>query len=65
MWITIVLLWNDTTSHVKWKKICIKGEGEGIFYNCTDHAPDGKKAKSYFVERMERNDPFSKDSVSH
>ena len=36
----------------------IRGEGEGIFYNCTDYVPDGKKAKSYFLERMERNDPF-------
>jgi tetratricopeptide (TPR) repeat protein len=38
-------------------EVCIKGEDEGVFYNCYMHDPDRQTERAW-VERMERYDPF-------
>jgi len=40
-------------------EVCIKGEDEGIFYNCHNHDP-GTQEKPSFLERMEQYDIFSR-----
>ncbi len=41
-------------------EVCIKGENEGIFYNCASHDPS-KHSKKVFLERIERYDIFAAD----
>ena len=43
----------------KIQEVCVKGDDEGIYYNCEDHDP-GIQTEPFFVERMERYDIFSK-----
>ena len=56
---------NDTASEERYhdpldiKEVCIKGEDEGIFYNCLRHDP-GTQLDPMFVERMERYDVFGR-----
>ncbi|WP_027006925.1 MBL fold metallo-hydrolase [Conexibacter woesei] len=40
-------------------EVCIKGENEGIFYNCSDHDP-GAQQSPMFLERLERYDMFGR-----
>lgn len=39
------------------REVCVKGENEGIFYNCTHHDPG---AEEVFLERLERFDVFGR-----
>ena len=38
---------------------CVKGENEGIFYNCGEHAPNGP-GRALFLEQLERFDVFGR-----
>jgi glyoxylase-like metal-dependent hydrolase (beta-lactamase superfamily II)/tetratricopeptide (TPR) repeat protein len=40
-------------------EVCIKGENEGIFYNCLGHDPEHQE-EPRFVERLERYDVFGR-----
>jgi hypothetical protein len=40
-------------------EVCVKGENEGVFYNCTHHNP-GKQPKPLFLEQLERFDVFGR-----
>ena len=56
---------NDMTTKEKYhsikniREVCVKGEDEGIFYNCILHDPSSQ-TRSYFVEKMERYDVFKR-----
>jgi tetratricopeptide (TPR) repeat protein len=39
------------------REVCVKGENEGIFYNCTHHDPG---AEHVFLEQLERFDVFGR-----
>jgi len=41
------------------REVCVKGENEGIFYNCHNHDPS-RQAERTFLERMERYDVFGR-----
>lgn len=41
-------------------EISVKGENEGIFYNCPDHEPAGHPGDPTFIERHERYDLFGR-----
>lgn len=56
---------NDCTPHERWsepsdiREVCIKGENEGIFYNCVWHDPgQAERGEEAFLERFERYDVF-------
>ncbi len=38
-------------------EVCVKGENEGIFYNCKEHDPSNQE-KEVFLEQLERFDIF-------
>lgn len=38
-------------------EVCVKGDDEGVFYNCNMHDPE-RQAERAWVERVERYDPF-------
>lgn len=40
------------------REVCVKGENEGMFYNCSNHDPS-RQAHPVFLERVERYDVFS------
>jgi tetratricopeptide (TPR) repeat protein len=40
-------------------EVCVKGENEGIFYNCTHHDP-GTQQTPLFLEQLERFDVFGR-----
>jgi hypothetical protein len=40
-------------------EVCVKGEDEGIFYNCKMHDPQ-RQPQPTWVERVERYDPFGR-----
>ncbi len=40
-------------------EVCVKGENEGIFYNCREHDPSGQDDPS-FLEQLERFDIFGR-----
>jgi len=40
------------------RDVCVKGENEGMFYNCSNHDPL-RYAQPVFLERVERYDVFS------
>ena len=40
-------------------EVCVKGENEGVFYNCAHHNP-GKQPKPLFLEQLERFDVFGR-----
>lgn len=40
------------------REVCVKGENEGMFYNCANHDPL-RYAHPVFIERIERYDVFS------
>jgi hypothetical protein len=40
-------------------EVCVKGENEGIFYNCAHHDP-GAQDEALFLERLERFDVFGR-----
>lgn len=42
------------------REVCVKGEDEGIFYNCHWHDP-GTQPEPAFIERMERYDVFGRN----
>jgi hypothetical protein len=42
-------------------EVAIKGENEGVFYNCTNHNP-AHHGEPIFLERVERYDVFANDS---
>ncbi len=56
---------NDMTTREKYhsskniREVCVKGEDEGIFYNCILHDPSSQ-AKPCFIEKMERYDVFKR-----
>jgi hypothetical protein len=39
------------------REVCVKGEDEGVFYNCLPHDP-GRQAENTWLESVERYDPF-------
>jgi hypothetical protein len=41
------------------REVCVKGENEGIFYNCRHHDP-GRQEERLFLERLERFDVFGR-----
>ena len=41
------------------REVCVKGENEGIFYNCREHDP-GRRSEKTFLERLERFDVFGR-----
>jgi hypothetical protein len=41
-------------------EVCVKGENEGIFYNCAEHHPTSRKEDEVFLERLERFDIFGR-----
>lgn len=43
----------------KLHEVCIKGENEGIFYNCSEHDPRQQRPPM-FLERLERYDMFGR-----
>jgi hypothetical protein len=43
-------------SHIR--EVCVKGENEGMFYNCSNHDPS-QQTHPVFLERVERYDVFS------
>jgi hypothetical protein len=40
-------------------EVCVKGENEGVFYNCTGHDPSQQEEPT-FIERLERYDVFGR-----
>lgn len=40
-------------------EVCVKGENEGIFYNCPEHDP-GTQADATFLEKLERFDVYGR-----
>ena len=40
-------------------EVCVKGENEGIFYNCLEHDPM-RQEDQRFLERLERFDIFGR-----
>ncbi len=40
-------------------EMCVKGENEGIFYNCREHAPS-VGSDPVFLEQLERFDVFGR-----
>lgn len=40
------------------REVCVKGENEGMFYNCSNHDPS-RQTHPVFLERVERYDVFS------
>ena len=40
-------------------EVCVKGENEGIFYNCGDHDPS-RRDDPAFLEQLERFDIFGR-----
>jgi tetratricopeptide (TPR) repeat protein len=40
-------------------EVCVKGENEGVFYNCAHHNP-GRLPKPLFLEQLERFDVFGR-----
>jgi hypothetical protein len=40
-------------------EVCVKGENEGVFYNCAEHQPTAP-GDSIFLERLERYDVFGR-----
>jgi tetratricopeptide (TPR) repeat protein len=40
-------------------EVCVKGENEGVFYNCLEHDP-ARQEESTFLERLERFDIFGR-----
>jgi hypothetical protein len=38
-------------------EVCVKGENEGVFYNCEVHEPLAQP-RPVWIERVERYDPF-------
>jgi tetratricopeptide (TPR) repeat protein len=40
-------------------EVCVKGENEGVFYNCAHHNP-GQQPKPLFLEQLERFDVFGR-----
>jgi hypothetical protein len=43
-------------------EVCVKGENEGMFYNCSNHDPSHHR-HPVFLERVERYDVFSAVSI--
>lgn len=41
-------------------EVCVKGENEGIFYNCREHHPTSRREDEAFLERLERFDIFGR-----
>jgi hypothetical protein len=41
------------------REVCVKGENEGVFYNCQEHDP-GNQANHTFLEQLERFDVFGR-----
>lgn len=41
-------------------EVCVKGENEGIFYNCHEHHPTSRSENEAFLERLERFDIFGR-----
>jgi hypothetical protein len=41
-------------------EICVKGENEGMFYNCREHDPKSSRTDPIFVEKLERYDIFGR-----
>lgn len=41
-------------------ELCVKGENEGVFYNCAEHDPSGDTDDPTFIERLERYDVFGR-----
>ena len=39
------------------REVCVKGEDEGVFYNCLFHDP-GRQPENTWLESVERYDPF-------
>lgn len=39
------------------REVCVKGEDEGVFYNCLPHDP-GRQPENTWLESVERYDPF-------
>jgi ribonuclease BN (tRNA processing enzyme) len=44
------------------REVCVKGENEGMFYNCSNHDPS-RHVHPVFLERVERYDVFSPPPV--
>ena len=57
---------NDTAPRERFHKpteiveVCVKGENEGIFYNCDAHAPVKDTDDPTFLEKLERYDVFGR-----
>jgi hypothetical protein len=41
-------------------EVCVKGENEGIFYNCPEHDPAARSGDPIFLEKLERYDLFGR-----
>ena len=41
------------------REVCVKGENEGIFYNCIEHDPSSQEEHT-FLEQLERFDVFGR-----
>jgi ribonuclease BN (tRNA processing enzyme) len=41
-------------------EVCVKGENEGIFYNCREHDPARRSRDPIFLEKLERYDVFGR-----
>jgi hypothetical protein len=40
-------------------EVCVKGENEGVFYNCLEHDP-ARQGEPAFLEQLERFDIFGR-----
>jgi hypothetical protein len=42
------------------REVCVKGENEGMFYNCREHDPAAQPDDPTFIEKLERYDIFGR-----